>query len=136
MRSWKGCLDYPIFLLNHYFVLYWLWYENLIGDRHRKSSSLYFIILSNFWLCILWYFLSILSRSLSLDRVGSRGRRPLLISVNGMESFVSHHSWQKLAPGFCLPLNKNISAHPNKRNVSEWCEEIWIAQFMIIQFFY
>lgn len=102
-------------------MLYWLWYKNLIGDRHRKSSSLYFIILSNFWLCILWYFLSILSRSLSLDRVGSRGRRPLLISVNGMESFVSHHSWQKLAPGFCLPLNKNISAHPNKRNVSEWC---------------
>lgn len=38
-----------------------------------------------------------------------------------IEIFVSHHSWLGLVPDLCLPLNKNISAHPHKRNISEWC---------------
>lgn len=72
-KQWCKEIWTPQFMIIYSFqcnplVLFYLLYRNFIGDRHRESSGLCFIILSNFGLCILWCFLSILPRSLSMER--------------------------------------------------------------------
>ena len=70
----------------------------------------------------LWCFLSILPRTLSTDRGENRGRVLLLVFVDGIESFLFHRSWLRLAPDlWCCLQARTFSAHPHKRSISEWC---------------
>lgn len=88
-------------------------YENFVLKRHRESSGLCFIVFSDFGLCILWCLPTVLPRSLSTDREDSRNRELLLVFVDRIENLL-------LTSAACLSM-RTFSAHPHKRNVSDWC---------------
>lgn len=86
-------------------MLFYLLKDNFVWNRNRESSGLF----NRLWFMCPLMFLICSFQKVKHGQRGEKGESATIVFVAGIESFLFHHSWPRLAPDLCcLPLIENV----------------------------